>query len=132
MQIPPEMLVSVSASTPVCAPIRYHTTLFISGKKKYPATSQLAQLAQIDITYLKLIFLCRSKTVLRKLRCPAMATTIFRSDKEERRELTELAKYLHSAIFYPGKYKEMCLDRYTVSVSELVLGRKKLYQNNLI
>ncbi len=38
--------------------IPYH---IISGKKRYPATSQLAQLALTDITYLKAIFFVTQK-----------------------------------------------------------------------
>ncbi len=77
LPIPLKMLVSVSASTPVCAPIRYHTALLVGGKKRYPATSRLAQLALIDITYLKSVFLGHSKTELRKLHCPASGNYYF-------------------------------------------------------
>ncbi len=70
-------LVSLSTSTPVCALISYHTTLFMSGKRRYPATSELAQLVLTNITYMKSIFLCRSKTILRKLSCPASGNYFF-------------------------------------------------------
>ncbi len=38
---------------------------------------------------------------------PYMANYYFKSDEEEWRQLTELAKCVHSAVFYPGKSKEM-------------------------
>ncbi len=73
-------------------------------------TSQLAQLALTDITYLKSNFLCHSKTAIRKLGCDASGNYCFKSNEDERREPTELAKYLHSAKFYTGKSKEMCKE----------------------
>ncbi len=58
--------------------------------KQHPATFQLAQLALTDVTYLKSVYLCRSKTVLEKSVLP-LDTAIFKSDEEaERREPTEL------------------------------------------
>ncbi len=74
------------------------------------ASFLLAQLALTDITYLKSIFLCRFKTLLRKLHCAATGNYYFKSDGEERRELTELAKCVHSTIFYTGKSKELCKE----------------------
>ncbi len=100
---PQKMLISVSASTPV----RYHNTLFISSKKSYLATSQLAQLGLTDIKCLKSFFLkqySRSWTVL------PLATAIFKSEEEEWKEPTELAKFLHFAIFHTGKSNEMCKE----------------------
>ncbi len=43
-----------------------------------------------------------------------LATNIFRSDEEERRESTGLVKCLHSAKFYTGKPKEMCVVFYVL------------------
>ncbi len=82
----------------VCAPIRYHTTFFISGKKRYLATSQLAKLALTDVTYLKSIFLCCSKTALTTVL--PLVTTIFKSNKEEQRadrvsKISALSNILH-------------------------------------
>ncbi len=61
-------------------------------RKKYPATSQLAHLALIDMTYLKSVFLCLSTTVLRSWAVLPLATTIFQSGKEEQREPTEMTE----------------------------------------
>ncbi len=44
-----------------------------------------------------------------------LETSTFKNKEEERREPTELAKYLHSAIFYTGKLKEMCKDLFFCS-----------------
>ncbi len=71
--------------------------------KQYPATSQFSQLTLIDITYPRSALLCCSKTVLRKFAVLPLATSIFKSHEEERGEQTELAKCLHSAIFYTLK-----------------------------
>ncbi len=74
----------ISEYTSLCTnQMPYH--IFISGYQKYP--SQLAPLALTDMTYLKSIFLCHSKTALRKLGCPASGSYYF----QERRGRTERA-----------------------------------------
>ncbi len=82
--------------------------------KQYPATLQLAQLALTDFTYLKSIFLCRSKTILKKFAVLLLATTILKSDIEEREGSTELAKCLQLALFSTLKSKEICKELFTL------------------
>ncbi len=40
------------------------------------------------------------------------STANFKSIEEEQKELTELARYLHSAIYFNGKSKEMCKEMF--------------------
>ncbi len=68
-----------------------------------PSYCKLVLLALTDITYLKSVFLCCSKTALRKL-CHWRKLFSWGNERE-RREPTE---YLHSAVFYNGESKEMC------------------------
>ncbi len=77
------MLVLVLASTPVCTNQIPYDSL---STKWYSATSQLAQLALTVVTYLKSTFLCCFQTELRKFRCAATATTIFRCKEDKKRE----------------------------------------------
>ncbi len=97
-----KMLVQVSLST-------------LEVKKRYPATSQLAQIAVIDITYLKSVFVLPLLNNTQDVGLSCCGNYFFKSVKEERRELTELAKYLHSAIFYTGKSKEMYQESFYMS-----------------
>ncbi len=60
----------------------YQILCYLLATKRYPAIFQSAQLALTDV------FLCRS------------LSTIFKKGKEGQKEATELAKCLHSAIFY--------------------------------
>ncbi len=73
---------------------------------QYPATFQLAPLALTDVTYLKSVFLCSSETISESCAVVLLETTTFKNDEEERGELRELVKCLHSTIFYTGKSKE--------------------------
>ncbi len=50
-----------------------------------------------------------------------LATISFKNGEEERRELTEIAKCLHSAKFYAGKSKEMCKELFFAGIGS-VLG----------
>ncbi len=105
LPIPPKMLVSVSESTPVCTDQKPCNSV---AMKQYPVTFQLAQLALTDVAYLRSISLCCSKTVHRKLQLVATKKFLLLGNKEERRDPTELAKCLHSAMFDTGKSKDMC------------------------
>ncbi len=85
----------------------YHVTY---KWRRDPTTSQKPQLALTDITHLTSFFFATLKQHSGSWAALPLATTIFKSDEEELKEPTELAKYLHSKIFYTGKSKEMCKE----------------------
>ncbi len=92
--------------------------------KQHSATFQSAQLALTDVTDLKSVFLCCSKTELKKFVVLPLATTVFKSDKK-RGEPTELTIRLHFTIFYTLKSKETCKETFFCAGVGSVLCRPK-------